>query len=67
MDLAFSPQQTAIRETVGRICEKFDDQYWLEHDRSGEFPREFHQTLARDGYLGILHARGVWRFGTGHQ
>ena len=53
MDLAFSPQQTAIRETVGRICEKFDDQYWLEHDRSGEFPREFHQALARDGYLGI--------------
>ena len=53
MDLAFSQQQTAIRETVGRICEKFDDQYWLEHDRSGEFPREFHQALARDGYLGI--------------
>src|SRR5690606_33924467 len=29
------------------------DDYWLDHDRTGEFPVELHQALAADGWLGI--------------
>jgi acyl-CoA dehydrogenase len=53
MDFALSSQQEAIREAVSRICDRFDDHYWLERDSSGEFPRELHQALAHDGFLGI--------------
>ena len=35
------------------ICEEFDDEFWLTRDRVGGFPRELHQKLARDGWLGI--------------
>ena len=36
-----------------RLCEGFDDAYWLEHDRSGRFPEDFHRALASAGWLGI--------------
>ena len=53
MDFAFTPEQERIREAIAKLCERFPDEYWLEHDRSGEFPKEFHQALAKDGWLGI--------------
>src|SRR5205814_5408469 len=31
----------------------FGDDYWLERDREGGFPADFHRALARDGWLGI--------------
>src|SRR5699024_10843159 len=40
-------------DAIARICERFDDQYWLERDRHGGFPSELHQALAKDGWLGI--------------
>ncbi|MEK7435465.1 MAG: acyl-CoA dehydrogenase family protein [Pseudomonadota bacterium] len=53
MDFAFSADQQAIRVAIARICAQFDDDYWLEKDRTHEFPHELHQALARDGWLGI--------------
>jgi acyl-CoA dehydrogenase len=53
MDFALTPEQERIREAIAKLCERFPDEYWLEHDRSGEFPTEFHQALAKDGWLGI--------------
>ena len=35
------------------ICAGFDDDYWLEHDQSGEFPAEFYDAVADGGWLGI--------------
>ena len=32
---------------------QFDDDYWLEKDRSGVFPHELHAALAEAGWLGI--------------
>ncbi len=53
MDFALSQEQGAVRDAVARICARFGDDYWLEHDRNGGFPIELHQALAQDGWLGI--------------
>jgi len=46
-------QQKAIRESVAKICSRFDDAYWLERDRVGGFPADFHRAMADAGWLGI--------------
>ena len=39
MDL--TPEQQSIRDAVQKLCVPFDDDYWLERDRSEEFPFDF--------------------------
>lgn len=53
MDFQFNEDQQAISEHVDRLCAQFDDDYWLAHDTSGDFPFEFHRAIADAGYLGI--------------
>src|SRR5689334_7360816 len=53
MDFALTPEQEKIREAIAKLCGRFGDEYWLAHDKSGEFPVELHQACARDGWLGI--------------
>ena len=53
MDFAYTPEQDAIRDAIGRICARFGDDYWLKRDREGGFPGELHQALAQAGWLGI--------------
>ncbi len=53
MDFSLSSDQQAICEAVEHICRQFDDDYWLAHDNSGEFPDEFHRAMADGGWLGI--------------
>lgn len=43
----------AIREGVRSVCTQFGDDYWLERDDTGEFPRDFHRAMADGGWLGI--------------
>ncbi|HXW40066.1 MAG TPA: acyl-CoA dehydrogenase family protein [Xanthobacteraceae bacterium] len=53
MDFALSEFQQSLRAAIEKICARFDDDYWLERDRDGKFPDEFHRALAADGWLGI--------------
>ena len=53
MDYATIEDRTRIEEAVGAICDRFDDAYWLERDREGGFPFEFHAAMAEGGWLGI--------------
>jgi acyl-CoA dehydrogenase len=53
MDFALSAEQQRIREAIERLCARFPDEYWLKRDREGGFPADFHQALAKDGWLGI--------------
>lgn len=53
MDFEFSDDQRAIQEQVARVCERFDDQYWLDKDEQGGFPEDFYQAMAQGGWLGI--------------
>ena len=53
MNFSLSEDQIAIREAVGRVCASFDDDYWRECDRSGDFPEAFRAALVEGGWLGI--------------
>ena len=53
MNFELSEDQLAIRAAVHKICEPFDDEYWLAKDRDGGFPHDFHQAFAKAGWLGI--------------
>jgi acyl-CoA dehydrogenase len=53
MDFALTDEQQRIREAIAKLCTRFPDEYWLERDREGGFPADFHQAMARDGWLGI--------------
>jgi acyl-CoA dehydrogenase len=53
MDFSTGADQQAIRESVARVCARFDAAYWLEKDRHGGFPQDFHQAIAQAGLLGV--------------
>jgi len=53
MDFSLSQEQLAIVDAVASLCRYFDDEYWASRDRSGQFPSEFHQAMAKAGWLGI--------------
>jgi len=53
MNFAFTETQEQLRIAVGRLCEGFDDDYWLQRDRDGRFPHDFHRAFAQAGWLGI--------------
>tara|TARA_A100001037_G_scaffold184926_1_gene165693 strand:+ start:456 stop:1622 length:1167 start_codon:yes stop_codon:yes gene_type:complete len=53
VDFSFTPEHEQIANSVSKICDQFDDNYWLSHDQSGDFPHEFCSALAKDGWLGI--------------
>jgi acyl-CoA dehydrogenase len=53
MDYAFSEQQLAIRDSVQKLCARFDDAYWLKKDKEGGFPHDFYAAMADAGWLGI--------------
>jgi acyl-CoA dehydrogenase len=53
MDFSFTPEQLAIRDSVAKLCQRFDATYWLERDRDGGFPDDFHRAIADAGWLGI--------------
>jgi acyl-CoA dehydrogenase len=46
-------EQQAIRESIARLAEGFDADYWLKRDETAEFPYEFHRKVAEGGWLGI--------------
>jgi acyl-CoA dehydrogenase len=52
MDPMLSDEQQMIRESVLRLCARFDDGYWLARDRDREFPREFVAAFAAGGWIG---------------
>jgi acyl-CoA dehydrogenase len=53
MDFALNQEQQQIRDSILKLCARFDDAYWLDKDKSGDFPHELHAALAEAGWLGI--------------
>ncbi|WP_026758975.1 acyl-CoA dehydrogenase family protein [Sediminimonas qiaohouensis] len=53
MEFELTHEQEAICEAVAAVCARFDDNYWLTRDREGDFPHDFYDALAREGWLGV--------------
>jgi acyl-CoA dehydrogenase len=65
MNFSFSPDQLAIRDAVAKLCARFDAQYWLERDRDGGFPEDFHKAVAQAGWLGVAMPQAYGGAGLG--
>lgn len=63
--MILTQDQQNIRDAVLKLCSRFPDEYWLERDRDGVFPHEFHQAMAADGWLGIAMPEQVGGAGLG--
>ena len=48
----FTEEQQAIRDSVLKLCEGFDAEYWRRTDETGEFPEAFVAAMAKAGWLG---------------
>ncbi len=53
MDFDFTDDQLAIRDAMKKLCEKYDDDYWLKKEKAGGMPDDFIQDMADGGWLGI--------------
>jgi acyl-CoA dehydrogenase len=49
-----SEEQRLVQKSIREICDDFGDEYWRERDRREEYPAEFVDTLAEEGWLGAL-------------
>ena len=65
MDFSLTEDQQSIRDGVLEHCARFPDDYWLERDRDGVFPRDFHQAMADAGWLGLAMPESVGGAGLG--
>ena len=54
MDFTLTEQQQLIRTEVRHLARKFNWSYWRELDRSGEYPHEFFNAFAANGWLGTV-------------
>lgn len=65
MNFDLTEDQRTVVAAAEELIGRFDDQYWLDKDRSGEFPEEFVQAVADGGWLGIAMPRSVGGAGLG--
>src|SRR6202453_3175143 len=65
VDFSFTEDQQTIRNAVRKHCARFPDDYWLERDHDGVFPRDFHQSMAEAGSLGLAMPESVGGAGLG--
>lgn len=47
-------QQQSVQNSINKICSNFDDSYWRKKDANEEYPYDFVEALADDGWLGVL-------------
>lgn len=57
MDFELTDEQRLIRQELRSLCAEFGDEYWRQKDRAHEFPREFHETFAENGWYGLTVPR----------
>jgi acyl-CoA dehydrogenase len=65
VDFSLTEDQQSIRDAVLEHCSRFSDDYWLERDRDGGFPHDFHKSMADSGWLGVAMPEAVGGAGLG--
>ena len=48
-----TPEREQIANSVKKICDRYDDDFWSKKDQNKTFPFEFHAAMAKSGWLGI--------------
>ncbi|RZL87763.1 MAG: acyl-CoA dehydrogenase [Variovorax sp.] len=51
--LVMTPLRQQIHDSAKKICDRFDDAYWLERDLKHEWPVAYHNAAKEAGWLGI--------------
>ena len=65
MDFGWTEEQEEIRRQVRALCAHFPDEYWRDRDKTGEFPWEFYDAIAKGGWLGVTIPREYGGAGLG--
>jgi len=65
MDFSLTPDQQNVRDAILKHCSQYTPEYWLERDRDGVFPLDFHKSMADAGWLGIAMPEAVGGAGLG--
>jgi acyl-CoA dehydrogenase len=53
MEFAETAEHSLIRESLRDLADDFGREYWTSHVRNREFPTEYWDTLAENGWLGV--------------
>jgi len=53
MNFELTDDQQSIQAAIQKICQPFDDAYWLARDTDGAFPEDFVKAITEGGWLGI--------------
>jgi acyl-CoA dehydrogenase len=53
MDFSVSEERRQILDALDAMLKDFPDEYWAEKDERHEFPWEFYNAFAENGYLGM--------------
>jgi len=48
-----TPERQQIQDAAKRVCDTFDDGYWLQKDLKHEWPSEYHEAAKKAGWMGI--------------
>ena len=51
--LRMTPEQKQIHDSVKSLCDRFDDEYWLQCDLDHRWPVEYHNAMKEAGWMGI--------------
>ena len=54
MDFSAGPELEQIELEARRLADQFDDDYWRDHDEKHEFPWEFYNAFAEQGWMGVV-------------
>ena len=53
-EVELTESQRLVRRSIRAICEEYDHEYWREKSENEEYPHEFVDTLAEEGWMGAL-------------
>ena len=53
MNFELTDEQQSIQTAIQKVCQPFDDAYWLARDTDGAFPEAFVKAITEGGWLGI--------------
>ncbi|MBM4385663.1 MAG: acyl-CoA/acyl-ACP dehydrogenase [Deltaproteobacteria bacterium] len=54
MDFTLGAELESIRSEAKRLSNRFDDEYWSARDEGHEFPWDFYNAFADNGWIGVL-------------